>query len=119
MKNIFGIFYEIQKEKQEHPELKKDLLTIDTGDVDMKRIDKVSLFKPNVKSQTVLMTATIDGEKQKAREVPLGAWNRFWLSDDQEKYKMQLATKIFDNVLHKGQKENAEQEVQQRVGFRR
>ena len=104
---------------QEHPELKKDLLTIDTGDVDMKRIDKVSLFKPNAKSQTVLMTATIDGEKQKAREVPLGAWNRFWLSDDQEKYKMQLATKIFDNILHKEQKENAEQEVQQRVGFRR
>ena len=70
-----------------------------------------------------MMSATIDGEKQPAREVSIGAWNRFWLADDQDKYKTQLATKVFGNVLdkeHKEQKEekvNAGQEVQRTSGF--
>lgn len=71
-------YYQLAKE---HPELKKDLLTIDTGNVDLKRISKVSLFKPNNSSHQVMMSATIDGEKQPAREVSIGAWNRFWLTD--------------------------------------
>ena len=113
-------YYQLAKE---HPELKKDLLTIDTGNIDLKRIGKVSLFKPNNSSRQVMMSATIDGEKQPAREVSIGAWNRFWLADDQDKYKTQLATKVFGNVLdkeHKEQKEekvNAGQEVQRTPGF--
>ena len=115
-------YYQLAKE---HPELKKDLLTIDTGDIDLKRIAKVSLFKPNNSSHQVMMSATIDGEKQPAREVSIGAWNRFWLTDDQEKYKTQLATKVFANVLDKEQKVQKEEkveageEVQRTSGFRR
>lgn len=82
-------YYQLAKE---HPELKKDLLTIDTGNVDLKRISKVSLFKPNNSSHQVMISATIDGEKQPAREVSIGAWNRFWLTDDQDKYKAKIAS---------------------------
>lgn len=115
-------YYQLAKE---HPELKKDLLTIDTGNVDLKRISKVSLFKPNNSSHQVMMSATIDGEKQPAREVSIGAWNRFWLTDDQDKYKTQLASKVFANVLDKEQKTQKEEkveageEVQRNQGFRR
>ena len=115
-------YYQLAKE---HPELKKDLLTIDTGNVDLKRISKVSLFKPNNSSHQVMMSATIDGEKQSAREVSIGAWNRFWLTDDQDKYKTQLASKVFANVLDKEQKTQKEEkveageEVQRNQGFRR
>ena len=55
----------------------------------------------------------------------IGAWNRFWLTDDQEKYKTQLATKVFANVLDKVQKVQKEEkveageEVQRTSGFRR
>lgn len=53
----------------EHPELKKDLLTIDVGDVDLGRISNVNLFKSDSKAG-IFMTATIDGKKQESREIP-------------------------------------------------
>jgi hypothetical protein len=104
---------------QEHPELKKDLLSIDTGDIDLSRISKVNLFKSDSKSSAILMSATIDGQKQQAREVSKADWNRFWLVDDQNQFKLQLATKVFDNVLRETKKEEAEPEVQQTKQFHR
>ena len=100
----------------EHPELKKDLLTIDTGDVDLSRISKVNLYKSDSKAG-IFMTAMIDGKKQEPREVSKADWNRFWLVEDQNQFKTQLATKIYGNVLHETRKEEAEQEVRQPIGF--
>ena len=100
----------------EHPELKKDLLTIDTGDVDLSRISKVNLYKSDSKSG-IFMTAMIDGKKQEPREVSKADWNRFWLVEDQNQFKTQLATKIYGNILHETRKEEAEQEVRQPIGF--
>jgi len=104
---------------QEHPELKKDLLSIDTGDVNLDRISKVNLFKSDSKSASIMMTATIDGQKQQAREVSKTDWNRFWLVDDQNQFKLQLAAKVFDNVLHETKKETAELEAQPTKQFHR
>lgn len=101
----------------EHPELKKDLLTIDTGDVDLSRISNVNLYKSDTKAG-IFMTATIDGKKQESREVSKADWNRFWLVEDQNQFKTQLATKIYDNVLHETRKEEAEPEVRQANVFR-
>jgi hypothetical protein len=63
------------------------------------------------------MTATIDGKKQESREVPKADWNRFWLVEDQNLFKTQLATRIYDNVLHETKKQEAEPEVRQTNGF--
>ena len=100
----------------EHPELKKDLLTIDIGDVDLGRISNVNLYKSDSKAG-IFMTATIDGKKQESREVSKADWNRFWLVEDQSLFKTQLATRIYDNELHETKKEEAEQEVRQPKGF--
>ena len=100
----------------EHPELKKDLLTIDVGDVDLGRISNVNLFKSDSKAG-IFMTATIDGKKQESREIPKADWNRFWLVEDQNLFKTQLATRIYDNVLHETKKQEAEPEVRQPRGF--
>ena len=96
--------------------MKRDLLTIDTGDVDLSRISKVNLYKSDSKSG-IFMTAMIDGKKQEPREVSKADWNRFWLVEDQNQFKTQLATKIYGNVLHETRKEEAEQEVRQPIGF--
>lgn len=102
----------------EHPELKKDLLTIDVGDVDLGRISNVNLFKSDSKAG-IFMTATIDGKKQESREIPKADWNRFWLVEDQNLFKTQLATRIYDNVLHETKKQEAEPEVRQANRFHR
>ena len=103
---------------KEHPEYKKDLLSIGVGETDLSRIGRVNIFKSG-KTGAILLSASIDGERQPPREVSKSDWNRFWLVDDKEQYKTQLAAKLFDNVLNVKQEQKAEQEVQQDRGFHR
>jgi len=108
----------------QYPELKKDLLTIDTGDADISRISKVNLFKKD-EGNKLMMVASIDGQRQPLREVSKADWNRFWLADDKDLYKTQLAAKMYSNELSRGREvpvEKQEQEQAQEVrqgGFRR
>jgi hypothetical protein len=103
---------------KEHPEYKKDLLSVGVGETDLSRIGRVNIFKSG-KTGAILLSASIDGERQPPREVSKSDWNRFWLVDDKEQYKTQLAAKLFDNVLNVKQEQKAEQEVQQDRGFHR
>jgi len=91
-----------------NPQLKVDLFGKDTPQADLDRIEKANIFR--AKDGKLLIMPTIDGQKQKPRELTQAQWQRMWLSDDMKAYKAVLAVNVFKDVLHP---ELAQQQAQQ------
>ena len=83
------------------PDLKVDLFSCGEKDIDMSRIQRVSVFK--TKQDGILCAATIDGRRPEPRSVTQQQWQRMWLAEDRDDYKLNLAAALFADVLRKGQ----------------
>lgn len=83
------------------PDLKVDLFSCGEKDIDMSRIQRVSVFK--TKQAGILCAATIDGRRPEPRSVTQQQWQRMWLAEDRDDYKLNLAAALFADVLRKGQ----------------
>ena len=83
------------------PDLKVDLFGSETPEIDLNRIQRVSVF--HTKQDGKQCVATIDGQKQQPRSVTPQQWQRMWLAEDKNEYKRHLAATLFADVLQKGQ----------------
>ena len=83
------------------PDLKVDLFGSETPEIDLNRIQRVSVF--HTKQDGKQCVATIDGQKQQPRSVTPQQWQRMWLAEDKNEYKRHLAATLFADVLKKGQ----------------
>lgn len=90
--------YSAIAEKQ--PDLKVDLFSCNEQDIDLNRIQRVSVFK--TKKDGVLCAATIDGQKMQPRSITPQQWQRMWVAEDRQEYKRHLAAALFADVLRKG-----------------
>ena len=81
------------------PDLKVDLFNSGTQDVDLNRIQRVSVFK--TKQDGVLCAVTIDGQKLQPRSVSPQQWQRMWVAEDRDSYKRHLAASLFADILQK------------------
>lgn len=83
------------------PDLKVDLFSTETRDVDLNRIQKVCVFK--TKKDGIQCTATIDGNRMQPRSLTPQQWQRMWLAEDKNEYKRNLAATLFADILQQGQ----------------
>lgn len=81
------------------PDLKVDLFNSGTQDVDLNRIQRVSVFK--TKQDGVLCAVTIDGQKLQPRSVSPQQWQRMWVAEDRDSYKRHLAASLFADILQR------------------
>ena len=86
---------------EQQPDLKVDLFSTGAQDIDLNRIQRVSVFK--TKRDGVLCAATIDGQKMQPRSITPQQWQRMWVAEDTQEYKRHLAATLFADVLRKGQ----------------
>ena len=102
------------------PDLKVDLFSSETPEIDLNRIQRVSVFK--TKQDGIQCAATIDGQKMQPRSITPQQWQRMWVAEDRDGYKRHLAATLFADVLRKGQSleehagEQQEKETVQRQG---
>lgn len=102
------------------PDLKVDLFGSETPEIDLNRIQRVSVYK--TKQDGIQCAATIDGQKLQPRSITPQQWQRMWIAEDRDGYKRHLAATLFADVLHKGQSqeehtgEKLEKETVQRQG---
>ena len=102
------------------PDLKVDLFGSDTREIDLNRIQRVSVFNTNRDGRQCV--ATIDGRKMQPRSVTPQQWQRVMVAEDKTEYKRHLAATLFADVLQKGQSqeehagEKQEKENLQRQG---
>ena len=87
------------------PDLKVDLFSSEMPEIDLNRIQRVSVFK--TKQDGIQCVATIDGQKQPARSVTPQQWQRMWIAEERDSYKRHLAATLFADVLQKGQSQEA------------
>ena len=85
------------------PDLQVDLFSCGVKDIDLDRIQRVSVFK--TKKDGILCAATIDGRKPEPRAVTQQQWQRMWLAEDRDGYKQNLAASLFSDVMRQGQRE--------------
>ena len=85
------------------PDLKVDLFSCGVKDIDLDRIQRVSVFK--TKKDGILCAATIDGRKPEPRAVTQQQWQRMWLAEDRDGYNQNLAASLFSDVMRQGQRE--------------
>lgn len=83
------------------PDLKVDLFSTETRDIDLNRIQKVCVFKTN--KDGIQCAATIDGNRMQPRNMTPQQWQRMWLAEDKNEYKRNLAATLFADVLQQGQ----------------
>lgn len=102
------------------PDLKVDLFSSEAQEIDLNRIQRVSVFK--TKQDGIRCAATIDGQKMQPRSITPQQWQRMWVAEDRDDYKRHLAATLFADVLRKGQSleehagEKQEKETVQRQG---
>ena len=90
------------------PELKIDPFISDASAEELAKIERVNIFKTKEtkdKPSTILCLPTIDGKKQKPREVSQQQWQRLWLADDMKEYKIHLAATLFKDIIREEQKQ--------------
>lgn len=97
------------------PSLKVDLFSSEVQDIDLNRIQRVSVFK--TKQDGIQCVATIDGTKMQPRSVTPQQWRRMMVAEDKTDYKRHLAATLFADVLRKGQtmEENAGEKQEKEV----
>lgn len=83
------------------PDLKVDLFSTETRDIDLNRIQRVCVFK--TKKDGIQCTATIDGNRMQPRSLTPQQWQRMWLAEDKNEYKRNLAATLFADILQQGQ----------------
>ena len=83
------------------PDLKVDLFSTETRDIDLNRIQRVYVFK--TKKDGIQCTATIDGNRMQPRSLTPQQWQRMWLAEDKNEYKRNLAATLFADILQQGQ----------------
>lgn len=83
------------------PDLKVDLFGSETPEIDLNRIQRVSVFK--TQQDGIQCVATIDGRKLPARSATPQQYQRMWVAEDRNDYKRHLAATLFADVLRKGQ----------------
>ena len=98
------------------PDLKVDLFGSQTREIDLNRIQRVSVFK--TKQEGIQCVATIDGQKMPPRSVTPQQWQRMWVAEDRNGYKRHLAATLFADVLRKSQTQEEQlfRETEQRQG---
>lgn len=95
------------------PDLKVDLFGFHTQNIDWNRIQKVNVLK--TKEGAILCSATIEGvDDLEARVVSPSQWQRMWLAEDRNEYKVRLAATLFADILRKGQAEDYAGEKQEK-----
>ena len=82
------------------PDLKVDLFSCGAEDADLSRIQRVSVFK--TKKGGILCAATIDGRRLEPRSITQQHWQRMWLAEDRDGYKLHLAASLFSDVMRQG-----------------
>ena len=88
------------------PEIKVDLFKSNASAGEIAKIERVNIFKTKATEKNpsvILCLPTINGVKQKPREVSPQQWFRLWLADDMKDYKTHLAASLFADVLRKDQ----------------
>ena len=83
------------------PDLKVDLFSTEAQDIDLNRIQRVSVYK--TKQGDTQCVATIDGQKMQPRSVTSQQRQRMMVAEDKTEYKRHLAATLFADVLRKGQ----------------
>jgi len=90
-------YYELAQVK---PDLKVNLLGERATEEDAARLHDVHIFK-NKQGQYMLIAKLSDTPSQiPPRVISAAQWQRLWLSPDHNQYKVDLAAKIFSDVLH-------------------
>ena len=82
------------------PDLKVDLFSCGAEDADLSRIQRVSVFK--TKKDGILCAATIDGRRLEPRSITQQQWQRMWLAEDRDGYKLHLAASLFSDMMRQG-----------------
>ena len=96
---------------QNKPELKVDLFSNTSENVDLSRIKRVNIFR--TKDERILCAPVIDGiERVQPRLVTPQQWQRMWAAEDMAEYKTCLAAKLFADVLGQTQGERQGQPEQ-------
>ena len=97
------------------PDLKVDLFSTEAQDIDLNRIQRVSVFK--TKQGETQCVATIDGQKMQPRSVTPQQRQRMMVAEDKTEYKRHLAATLFADVLRKGQtlEENTSEKQEKEV----
>ncbi len=83
------------------PTLKVDLFSTEAQDIDLNRIQRVSVYK--TKQGDTQCVATIDGQKMQPRSVTPQQRQRMMVAEDRTEYKRHLAATLYADVLRKGQ----------------
>ena len=83
------------------PTLKVDLFSTEAQDIDLNRIQRVSVYK--TKQGETQCVATIDGQKMQPRSVTPQQRQRMMVAEEKTEYKRHLAATLFADVLRKGQ----------------
>ena len=83
------------------PDLKVDLFSTEAQDIDLNRIQRVSVYK--TKQGETQCVATIDGLKMQPRSVTPQQRQRMMVAEDKTEYKRHLAATLFADVLRKGE----------------
>ena len=83
------------------PDLKVDLFSTEAQDIDLNRIQRVSVYK--TKQGDTQCVATIDGQKMQPRSVTPQQRQRMMVAEDKTEFKRHLAATLFADVLRKGQ----------------
>ena len=83
------------------PDLKVDLFSTEAQDIELNRIQRVSVYK--TKQGDTQCVATIDGQKMQPRSVTSQQRQRMMVAEDKTEYKRHLAATLFADVLRKGQ----------------
>ena len=80
-----------------NPEKEANIFRSNTSQEALDLISKVNAFK--TKDNKILLVATIGDEKQKSVEINQSQWQRMWLADDKQDYKIHLAAVLYSDVL--------------------
>ena len=83
------------------PTLKVDLFSTEAQDIDLNRIQRVSVYK--TKQGETQCVATIDGQKMQPQSVTPQQRQRMMVAEEKTEYKRHLAATLFADVLRKGQ----------------
>lgn len=104
MQNIGAVRSELANKyyllAESNPELKADLFSTHVQDIDLNRIERVSVYK--TRTDGIQCAATIDGRQLQPRSVTPQQWQRMWVTDEPVKYKKHLAATLFADVLRNG-----------------
>ena len=79
------------------PAMSMKILTSSASSVTL-RVESV-----NASHYRILCAATIEGRRPEPRSVTQQQWQRMWLAEDRDDYKLNLAAALFADVLRKGQ----------------